>query len=210
MKKILFFAVALILVSLTACEKKITDFENVIEVTPEDCVKWGLNEVHFKISHPTDEAISVWKAVEGSKNLSYIMIDHLTKDELSNEEISIGYCNNCLITSDEDLLSLIEELVNQFEVQLPNFEKKSIEVEKFWGEKRVVAKFTFGDKEPMYDFFEAGDYHGIITVITEGSTTDNGVVVIMLGNQNSGIEDFSDFGKKGNLADIFKTFRFVE
>lgn len=210
MKTIVYLFVAVLLISLTACEEKIEDFKNVVEVTPEMAKKWNLQDVHFKISYPDDDNLIVTKAEEGQSNLSYIMFDYTNEEGLSYEEISIGYCSNCVDYPEDELKNLIGQLSDQFSSQLPNYEEIELGKEKIWGKDRIAVKFKFGSDETMYDFFEAGEYLGMITYITEGSATNNGVMLIMLGNESSGIKDFSDFGEKGKLAEIFKTFRFVE
>ena len=194
--------------ALSSCETEIKDFENLIEVTPEDCQSWDLPDNHFIVSYPTNKNITITKAIDGEYNLSYVMFDYITDDDLCNEEISIGYCDNCASFENDGLIDLVNQLSTQFENQLPDYKLVSLESEDFWGEERVVAKFTFGSEEPIYDYFEAGDYIGIISLMTpkEG----NGVMFIMLGNKNSGIKNYEDFGNKGKLGDIFKTFRFVK
>ncbi len=199
-----------VLLVFSACEEKITDFENVVEVTPDECKKWGLDEVHFLISYPNDDNILFQEAQEGEDNLSYIMFDYLDKDELSNEEISIGYCTNCKNYDDDGKLELIQQLMEQFESQLPNLEIVSNDTEVIFGEKRVVAKFTFSSEEPIFGYFAAGNYKAMIVEFSKESNTNNGVIIILLANESTGIKEFSDFGEKGNLAKVFKTFRFAE
>lgn len=210
MKRVFLLSLVAFFFVFTSCDETIKDFENVIEITPNDCKKWDLADVHFMISYPTDDNISITKAVEGDNNMSYVIIDYLNDKDLCNEEISIGYCNSCAESNQEDLSDLLSQLTTQFESQLPNFELVAIEMGNFDGKKREIAKFKFGSDEIMFNYFEPGEYLGIITLLHENSSTSNGVTIIMLGNENSGIKDFTDFGEKGKLGDVWKTFRFVK
>ncbi len=208
--KILFLSfLSIIILSASTCSNKVTDFENVVEITPADAQKWDLPDVHFKFSYPTDDNIKVRFAEEGAKNYSYAYVDYMTKNKLSIEEISIGYCKKCATYGKDNVKDLLKSLADQFEYQLPNFNLISNDIEEFDGEERNLVKFTFSTTDGSLGF-EEGDYIGVF-VVYNPDDGDNGILYILLANTDkTDIKDFDDFTKKGNLVDIFKTIRFVD
>ncbi len=209
MKKdfILFFAIFAVV--FIACNDKKADFENIIEITPEDAVDYGLPEVHFKFSYPEDENILYREAQDGIKNLSYAHIDYL-QNGLSVEEIAIGYCKGCVSNGKDVVKKLLDDLSSQFQYQLNDFTVLSNDYIKFDGEKRNLLKFSFTAPDSSIGF-APGEYIGIMVVYLPGKGHNNGVTFVYLANKReTEIEDYSNFGEKGFLNDIFHTFRFVE
>ncbi len=208
MKKLLSLFV-LVAIFVSSCKKEIKDYENVVEITPTDAQNYGLPPVHFKFSYPDNEKIVLTQAKSGQKNLSYCLIDY-KGDSASIEEISFGYCRNCNLVEENKLSDILSRLSDEFSTQLTDYQEISNTTEDFDGEKHHVLKFKFKVNEEFKNIFDKGNYIGIIVPYID-KNSDNGVLIIMLANTDkSEIKDFSDFGKKGKLAGVFHTFRFVK
>lgn len=204
---LLLFVVLFVFVS---CEnnEKTNDFENLVEVTNDDASVFGLPEIHFKFSYPSDDNLWVRMAEPGSHNLSYAYVDYMVGDN-TREEISVGYCDNCNSYGSEDISGVLDQLAAEFEYQLPDFNVVSNDVEMFNGAERNVLKFTFNAPDDALGFVP-GEYLGVFVVYLP-KKSNNGIMFILLANKDeTSIKDFSDFGQKGDLAEIFQTFRFVE
>lgn len=200
--------VVLLILLVTSCNEKQSDFENIVEITPADAQSFNLPDIHFKFSYPTDENIKIRIADPSSKNYSYAFVDFMI-DESTNEEISIGYCENCKNYDSDYIEGLLKDVSAEFEYQLSDFNIVSNGVESFDGEDRNILKFTFNANDNSMGFTQ-GKYIGIFVVYLP-KKSNNGVLFILLANTDeTDIKDFDDFSKKGNLSKVFKTFRFVE
>ncbi|MBN2662945.1 MAG: hypothetical protein JXR68_04785 [Bacteroidales bacterium] len=198
---------SLILISIS-CNEKTSDFENVVEITPSDAQSYNLPDIHFMFSYPTSDNIKIRLANPDLMNLSYAYVDFMVGD-YTNEEISIGHCKNCNNYDFDYIEGLLEDLSTDFEYQLPDFNVVFNGVEKFDGENRNVLKFTFNAIDSSMGFVP-GKYIGIFVVYLPKSSS-NGILFILLANTNeTEIKNFDDFSTKGNLAEVFNTFKFVE
>lgn len=208
MKKIYLPILVLVAFFVASCTEKAEDFENIVEITPMDAQSFDLPEVHFMFSYPTDDNISIRLAKANQNNYSYAYIDYMDGDYIQ-EEISIGYCNNCYNSETSIIEDLLTNISAEFEYQLTDYNVVSSGYQMFDGEQRSVLNFTFTISDNALGFVE-GEYIGVFVVYLSDKT-ENGILFGFLANKNeTDIKDFDDFTKKGDLVDIFRTFRLVD
>ena len=79
------------------------------------------------------------------------------------------------------------------------------------GKDVFIAKMEFEVNEELTNIGEIGNYRTMLVFFPANEyNLKNGINFIFTARTDSDIKSFDDFGQKGNLIEIFNTFRFVE
>lgn len=207
MKKNIYFLVIItvLLISCNSESNKIEDYKNIFEITKDKSVKLGLPTTQFIVSYPDD--IEAIPAKEGSYNPNYIEF-FFKKDDDFHEGLAFGYYEGAKFASDFFNESLLNQLLGQFQSQLPNIEVVLNGKADFFGKELYQLQLQFEIVDEMYG--SPGKYKMLLVLYPPDNDLTNGVLLIFQATEKSEIKSFGDFGKKGKTGEVWQTFRFTD
>lgn len=181
-----------------------SDFQNEYIISPEKCKSIGMPDVSFKISYPDD--VLVFIPEENKKATNYIEFAVRNGKEFL-EGLTIGYFNGAGNATDDLIKSLLNKIIGQYQAQIPGVELVYSGKKEFNNKKVYQAHLKFEITNEKYG--DLGKYKILLALLPPDNQQNNGVLIIFQATEKSKINDFNDFGKKGKLAEVWKTFKFI-
>jgi len=188
----------------TSEKKEVSEFENVFELTKLKSVDFGLPVTQFRISYPND--ILAIPAKTGVYNPNYIEFNY-QKEDIFYESLAIGFYESATLASDFQNQSMLDQLLGQFNSQIPDIEVVFNGKTDFEGKNLFQLQLKFEISDEMYG--SIGKYKMLIVLYPPDNDLKNGVLLIFQATESSDIKEFTDFGDKGKTGEIWKTFKFI-
>lgn len=178
-------------------------FENIYVVDENVCNNKSLPATRFAIEYPDEYAV----AFPHNKR-DHIVIQN-KQNNLIIEEISVGF-STIKKTAEDKGCSLIEDIAENLKDQLPFLKVHLLGERSFFGKQ--VCMFQ---GEMDYSAYKSQGYEGnyrvlILLPLPETNPDLPGVLFSLIANEKSEIKSFDDFEVKGMIAQVFKSFRYIE
>ena len=181
-------------------------FENIFIVDEIKCKKWNLPITRFKIEFPNN--VKIDSAKIGIENYDYISFQ-IVENDIVIEEFSIGYSDCNRLFEKELGEKSAEQTLNNLKKEFPNIKELYKGMAEFYGQTnyQLNAEIEIKEKTPQKFF---GVYQIFKTHYYPKTIDFNPVNLSWTANQNSEIKNKADFGTKGLIGEIWKTFEFIE